>query len=273
MLARSTPRLPSRVTLISCARPPLSYPAASEWAALPAPQPCASARSPQYLLLTLRARARIAGLMRLLLIGIFLVGGVYALPAEPELEATATPLPDAPDAEDAQDRTLKMAVLSGAVASKLIGLKKDGHDIDDLTPGLINELARKMMAEGHYEFMTRAELHEDEADEDPVELLLAALHLLQARGAPPLNWSAVARSNHSPTGRQLEVARVPGSEVSLAVPERTSYAGTIPGTALPDVPPIPGGGAAPIPGTALPDVPPIPGTDVPPDVPSPSPEG
>ena len=83
-----------------------------------------------------------------------------------------------------------------------------------------------MMAEGHYEFMTRAELHEGEADEDPVELLLAALHLLQARGAPPLNWSAAARSDNSPTGRQLEFANVPAA----AVPERLTYDGTIPGT-------------------------------------------
>ena len=40
----------------------------------------------------------------------------------------------------------------------------------------------------------------NEADEDPFELLLAALHLLQAHGAPPLNWSAP--SDNSPTGRQ-----------------------------------------------------------------------
>ena len=47
--------------------------------------------------------------MRSLLIGLILVaGGVYALPAEPALEAAATP----PDSEDTQDRTLKMAVLS-----------------------------------------------------------------------------------------------------------------------------------------------------------------
>ena len=35
--------------------------------------------------------------------------------------------------EDAQDRTLKMAVLSGAVASKLLSLKEHGHNIDDLS--------------------------------------------------------------------------------------------------------------------------------------------
>ena len=43
--------------------------------------------------------------------------------------------------EDAQDRTLKMAVLSGAVASKLLSLKEHGHNIDDLSPELVADLA------------------------------------------------------------------------------------------------------------------------------------
>ena len=79
--------------------------------------------------------------MRSLLIGILLAGGVYALPAEPALEATANPLPatDEPDA-DAEERKLKMAVLSG-VASKLVALKEQGRDIDDFSPRLIAELA------------------------------------------------------------------------------------------------------------------------------------